>query len=801
MVLVADLVARVRSEGVQETAAQVRAVGQEAQTTARALQIMAEAASRANPGQGSAGQILEFFTRANVQPTAAAMAQASQEMQKTAAAATQAVQPVQATARAAAEHASAAANGARAAQNVAEGWKLSESSVARFGAGLFGVGLGLSLAAGAARLIHDAVIGTAESISNWERGLVRVRAQYGDLAPRIVALSQAQAALPGVISSQQELLQANAAAGFLTTRYGISPTLTGRLTTQAARLGGLFLEDDQGRAALQSAFIEYARSGGGAAQLEAATGQPFDPETLARRLGFHSAAALQGLTPQQQIEARSQLSIATAAQTNIQGGQESRGLLDRQRDLQHNLEQTQAALLNGLENLAAPTPPAVAGQSELAQASNFPLLGPAGERQQRQDIARGEQQQADFVAQQEAYRKAVEDAQAAVDANAASLADNRRQLDEANAALARLGVEAGSATARLLDFAGSLEERGSIARGDVAAQAQGAVAARARSAIAPFGTPDAEINYLANQTAYQQAYQNYIALRAQQTGGDNAIRRYLEVQANEQGPGLENQRGAAQRALDEAARTAPLQARLGQAQRQSSLVDLAAADTQARLDAISLTQRERQIQLLHETIDLRRLDLQQQQAGLRATEDVIRAQQAALPVQAITSAARYQQNLASAISLQRMARLLQGRDVSDLPSVNQLIGQNYQGQLAEAENAPSVVRTQRGVEVAQQSVSALSLSQALTETAIRQKEMVAELKNLEDLPAQLALQAELAQNNRDQLSVQTEMREYLKAITYYMTQRPPQLVPADRGDRIDAAGAPRAPGELAGARR
>jgi hypothetical protein len=387
---------------------------------------------------------------------------------------------------------------------------------------------------------------------------------------------------------------------------------------------------------------------------------------------------------------------------------------------------------------------------------------------------------------------------------AQTLADSAHAQEQAQRSIDDLAHSVDAAGAKVISFFGSLEDATSIAHGDLLAQAQASLTQRSRSAVPEFAMSSGEIGALARGTTSAQIWQNYVAELAQSQDTD-AVRRNLQVLANQEGPGLESQRGAAQRALASAPQLDVLNRGLGGAQTRAAQVDLDAAQTQAQLDAISLTQRERQVALLRDTIDLRRLDVQQQQAGLHLTEDVIRAQQAALPVQAVSSAARYQQNLASAVSQQRLARLLQGRDVSDLPSVDQLIGQNYQGQLAEAENAPALVRAGRGVEVAQQGLAGVSLSQALTDTAIREKEMVAELQNLDDLPAQLALQAELVGHNREQLSVQTEMREYLKAIAYYMSHQPTGAVVADpdltRHLGGGAAEAPRAPSELAGARR
>jgi hypothetical protein len=798
--VVSDLLVHVRAEGVQETAQQVRAVGDAAQQTARALQIMAESAAKSAPTQGSAAQILELFQKGNVQPTAAAMAQAASEMQRTAVAAQQAAPATQAVARAAADHATSARTGAQAAQSVADGWKLSESSAVRFGTALVGINLGISLVAGAARLVHDAIADTAQGLLDWERSLVQVRAMYGDIAPQVVALSQAQAALPGVVSSQASLVQANLQARFLTTRYGVSPDVTGTLTTQGARFGGLLFpgsDQEAQRTAVQDALLQYAQSGNGQ-QLQQLTGQPLDPLTLARRLGYTSESALQGLTPQQIVTAQTQLGIATVARGNIQGGAERRGLLDAQRALQENISRAQAQLQNSLENIAAPQPIAVAGQSDLARATNFPLLGPAGERQQQRDLAAVAAQSSS--GQIVAALQDVKDARTALTQNTAALADNQKQLDAANAALSKLGLEAGSAAARLLSFTGSLEDVTSIARGDIAAQAQSAVAQRGRSAIPGFGTPTPEIVFQATQTAYQSAFQNYVNSQAQ-AQGDNAIREYLQRVADREGPG-----GAASRALDQARLTQPIYAALGENQRTSAQIDLAAAERQAELDRISLDQRERYVQMMRDTVELRLQDNSLQQQSIRASADVIRAQQAALPAEHIASAAQYQQDMAQALAQRRMALLLTGQDVSGEPNLDQLIQMRYQGQIDAALNKPALVADERGVAVAQEGATAIGMQQALVESNIHLAELQNDARNLLDIPTQTGYQLELVQISRDQIGLQTEMRELLKALVYYMTTAitPPSGTGqvADRTDRITrGAGAPVTPSDVPGARR
>lgn len=807
MPTIADLTAKFTADtsglvqGAQVAKQTLQGVADQAGVATRALEIMAQAASKANPGQGSPAQILEFFQRGNVQPTAAALTQARSEMERVASAAAQAVAPTQAIARASKEHAEATANGARATQNVADGWKMSESSLVRFGAGLAGIGLGFSLVAGAAKLIHDTVVGIGEGVLDWERSLRSISGLYGEAGANVAAFAQAQSNLPNVLGTNQEFAQAAINASALTQRYGLPQRVTDQLTTTGGRVAfALNLNDRAERQALQAQLLQAVTSGAQIPQLGIYT----DPEAVARRLGAPGAQTLQAYTPQEILTARAAITSGQGNAFAAQAEANQRGVLDATRATEKALERARSNVTNVLESGFGNNPIAAAAESGIL-AGGFGLpQGVAGHPE------RGPQRDAGLGALQGNVEDSLRGLVVAQTTYAETLADSERAQEESRQTFERLSQSVDAAGARLLGFFGSLEDQTSIGHGDILAQAQASVTARARSATPLFGIGPAEISALAAGDAWQAAWQNFVATQAQGPQA-NAIQRNLQQQADTSrfrtlGADRQDARitaaTAAQRALDQAANTGPLFEAQRGAQTRAAQVDLAGADIQSRLDAISLTQRERQIQLLRDTIDLRRLDLTQQQAGLRLTEDVIRAQQAALPVQAATSAARYQQNIAGAISLQRMARLLQGRDVSDLPTVDQLINQNYRGQLAEAELAPSAVNAARGIEVAQQPATAAGLANALTGLQIRDAELANELKNLADLPQQTALELALVENNRSQLSVQTEMREYLKKIAFYMEQggRVPQLVPADRGDRMDA-GAPRASGDLAGARR
>lgn len=804
MPTIADLTARFSADtrdlerGGQVAQQTLKGVQQQAETTTRALQIMADAAAKANPNQGSAAQILEIFQRSNVQPTAAALTQARSEMDKMAASAAQAVQPTQAVARAARDHAEATASGARAAQNAADGWKISESSLVRFGAGLAGISLGLSLVAGAARLVHDAIEGIVVRQLDWERSLRTLSGLYGQAGAQSAAVANAQANLPGVLGTQGEFAQAAINASGLRLRYGISQETIDQLTTTGGRLAYATGMTDAGqRSQLQAQILAAATTG---APLPPQYGVYTDPEAVARRLGLQGAASLQTFTPQELIQARSAIVSEGGSQFADRAQANQRAALDAATAAAKAADTAASNLTNYLENGV----PYDDSRTRALIGSEAPRNALEAEQQQAQLAELDARARARGEAGGNIQGLGAIDAEGnvmqATERYVRALANSTHAQENSQRTFDDLGHSVDAAGARLITFFGSLEDATSIAHGDLLAQAQAGLTARARSAIPTSGMSNAEIGAIARGTTSAQIWQNYVAELAQGEGTD-AVRRNLQVLAGQEGPGLEAQRGAAQRALASAPQLDVINRGLGSAQRRAAQADLDTADTQSRLDAIALTQRERQLQLLRDTVDLRRLDVQQQQAGLRATEAVIRAQQAALPIQATVSAARYQQTLAGAISLQRMARLLQGRDVSDLPSVDQLIGQNYEGQLTEAEAAPDLVRAQRGIEVAQQPATAASLAQALTEIKLRSAEMAVELKNLDNLPAQTALESQLVKNNVDQLSVQTEIREYMKAMVFYLTQqRTPQLVPADRDDRI-AAGAPRAPSELAGARR
>jgi hypothetical protein len=667
VVVVADLVARVRAEGVQETAAQVRAVGQSAQETARALEIMAQAAARANPSQGGAGQILEVFQKANVQPTAAALAQARAEMEKLAAAATQAVQPSQAVARAARDHVEAAASGARAAQNVAEGWKLSESSLVRFGAGLAGVGLGFSIVAGAARLIHDAVEGIVTRQLDWERSLVTLSGLYGEAGSRAAAFAQAQASLPNVLGSNQEFAQAGINASVLTQRYGVPQQTVDQLTTSGGRVAfALGLNDPAARQALQAQLLQAVTSGGQIPQLGIYT----DPEAVARRLGTPGAQTLQAYTPQEILSARAAITSGSANAFAAQAEANQRGLLAATAATEKALERAQTSVTDVLEN-------GLGGGLDQSPTADLAYQQAYGDEQLRQRRAAlglpevaasalpgvaavGGPVTAALQGNAEDSLRALTTAQIAY---AQTLADSDKAQEQSRQALDALSHSADAAGARLLGFTGSLEDQRSIGHGDILAQAQGAVAARAIGPNPLIARTPAEMAVTARETAEQQAYQSYVADRARANERDSgsAIRQYLQGQV-QFGPGAD--RPAAQRALDEIQRRYLANTVSGQAQQAGAFAQRAQAEAQSTLGEISVRQDERRLEVAermagyrHDALTLEgqltplilaQANLQDRIAvaardNLQSRRALITAQQAALPSQFALSSMDYEQ--------------------------------------------------------------------------------------------------------------------------------------------------------------
>lgn len=769
-VVVSDLVARFRADlgdvqrGAQQARQEMAGVAQEAKATGEQLDALSRKFAQSQGGAAAQWRQILETQRLGASQVDEMLGRGAQSAQRAASAAQQIAQPTQAA--------------AKAASDLHEGFRLSESSMVRFGASLVGVGLGISLVAGAGRLLHDAIVGTLGAQLQYEQSLVRARGILGDNASAVVAMSRAQAATPGLLGSQQEFLAANLAFQPLVNRYGLTDQARFGVTSAAGRVAEVLGLTAEERANLQQRALTNVTSGGDA--LSYVTGTVLDPMTIARRLGGVSPEQLRALTAPQLVAAQAEMTAVDLNRVALQGAQGRPGLLAARTTAEQALLRAQTNLQNAIggtggASLVEPLGPELSGRFPGLPTENFPsTLAETAQNQVRQF--------------QEELDKATK-----------AIGSNQEEFEQHTANLRRMGVEYGGAAFRLLGFFGSPEDPLSIARGDVGAQAQAAVAARMRSAVPGIGTPNAEIAATSVQDAYQAAYQNYVA-RIAQGNTDNATREFLQGRATAEA-GLTRDRSdraqaaaeantPAGRAIREAQLTAPVRQQIGEAQRTAQQLDMQAAQQQADLERITLTQRERGLRMLQETVELRKLDVQQQMTSVRLGQDVIRAQQAALPTIGIASAARYQQNLALAVSQQRVARLLQGRDISDLPTVDQLIQMNVQGQLAEAENAPALVRGARGVEVAGQAATAAGLAQQLTASQVQLAQMAVDLKNLDDLPQQTATELELLQTNRDQLSVQTELREYTKQLVWIMTN------PGSSG-----GSAPPAPPDMPGARR
>jgi hypothetical protein len=595
-VVVSDLVARIRSEGVQETAQQIKAVGDNAQQTARALEIMAQAAAKSAPTQGSAAQILELFQKGNVQPTAAAMAQAASEMQKTAAAATQAAPAAQNLARAATEHAAAARSGAQAAQSVADGWKLSESSAVRFIAAITGVNVGLSIAAGAGRLLHDNIAASLEAAINLDRVSRGLTASYGAAGAAQAAVF-AQRLAPQAGTTAATVGQALTAAAPLT-QYGLTGAQTQALTARAADIAGRFGQPfDQ----VAADVVRAVQTGGN--QLEQYGIKLDNARVKTEAYGGALSATFDRLTTSQQIAVRYNL------------------LLDQTRNLQGSAATSADTLSGAYDRLGA-------SLDRLREKSG--TLGAGGIQGPAEALA-------GWINQ--------------IAGPGASGGDRRAIVPDPNA----------PGGARIIG-----------------------------------GAPQFEVNGLpgATQPAAPPSFIGPVPLR----GAD-----LLGAQAS-------NAQSLASRAQAEA------QAQITAIQLQSEQRRLSVAVELAGYRAQELQTEGALAPLLEQQANLQNRITQASRDNLDTRRQLVSAEQGALGAQAVTSAGQYDQNMAQAVARQRMARLLQGQDVSDLPSLDQLIQQNYRGQLIEAENAPNLVRSQRGVEVTQQQATAQDLVRQQTLT-------------------------------------------------------------------------------------
>lgn len=727
MVVVADLVARVRSEGIQEAAQAVKAVGVSAEQTTAALRIMAQEMAK-SPLGGTPEGWLKSMQNSGVQPTSAALAEAAKQAEKTSAAVATTV-----------THTKSAAV---AAEDLHKGFSLSESSMVRFGAGIVGIGLGLNLAAGAANLIHDAVVGTVNAQLDWERSLVTVHGIYGSIGAQIVAISQAQALAPGLAGTQQEFISANLAASYLTRRYGLSgATVTGLTSSVGAASYALGL-DEPARRDLQARALAFAENGGGDSLR--AYGIEGSPLSVSRQLGGVSGSQLQALTPAQLKSAGALIASQGLEQFAMFGRDGQPGLLSKQADLQKAQSEAQSRVQDSLEKSG--------GRGGLLD-------------QIAADIAEGVSNRPLRTEYDDALRKSAADASTALEANAQALGDHTKRLADATTDLAKLGVQAGTATFRLLGFLGNPEDSKSIAYGDMAASAQASVANRARSALPLAMQSPAERNALALDRAFQEAYQNSVAGAAQKAlsnssaiaegfanRGDtaamaDAVRRYRGYQVS----------GAANSAGDFASR--------------------AGVESDAQLSAISLRSDERRLSVAEQLAGYRTQVLQtegqmapllNQQATLQdrmlvASRDsltsrraLIEAEKAALPSQAAVQDYDYRDRRVQALAQQRQARLILGQDVSDLPSFDDLINQHVGGVLNRAASGVDIqaLDTQHGIDVVQRQRTGEQLGRDLSLTTMESQQ-----RALEDQLIPMTEAARLQQAQQDVISRTLELMD------------------------------------------
>jgi hypothetical protein len=740
-VQIADLVARVRAEGVEQTTAAVKSVGTSAEQSARALELMAQQFSKLHGGTTS--DALTMFQRSGVQPTAAAMAQASAEMQKTVVAANQAVQPVRAIAQASAEHAA--------------GWRLSESSVVRFGAAILGVNLGLSLVSGVAERVHSEILGSIEAARDLEVASRSAAANYGSDAARGISGSGAAfVSDPTTRGTQAEFIQSVAGMRSLTSAYGLNLGQVEQLVTasgQLARLQGVDLPT-------AAKALDAVMRG----QTSAAEGLGItltDQVGRLRGLGasYDELVEISGRTRAEQLLLSTTIQAVRAQQENARGVTDNlaaaydklgRNAETARQKMGQQLSGPAAGVVGAAADLLVPPGPS-AEEIEQRRAGFIGVL-PSG---------RGQLDSGDILSAEETQARLqnirAQDAQLA----SAMLEQERAELVQATTATQQ---NTAAVQAQLSAYEGlrvslnrTVESIGRIRQ----EQSQfSMIAEAARGPLFP------QVLVSPQAVGAANAAQDVLALRAQREalGQGDRMRSQLQqsvVTAGEIGPSAT---ARAQQALDQYDRRAAARTQQAQAQHDLALLDLNLADNQAGVTEISLRQRTRELALQQETIGLRRQDLQIQQATLAVTQDVTRARLAALPSEATMSAISFQSQMAQAIALQRQGRVIRGQDVSGLPSTNELVNSYVEAQFAEAENAPTALAAQRSVDVAQQRQTGAQLSEQLVSGQIRSAEIARDIANLEDLPEQTQLLIQQTQLQRDQLQAQREERDAVRRL-------------------------------------
>lgn len=769
-VVVSDLVARFRADlgdvqrGAQQARQEMAGVAQEAKATGEQLDALAR---KFQQSQGST--VAQWRQILDTQKLSAG--QVDTMLGRAAQSAQQVVQPTQAAARAAGDLGTGLRRSAEAAAQIATGsdamhrsFELSNSTLLRVASAAIGIPLGLNLAAGAAGRLHQELVAAVDAAVNVDRVTRGLGAAYGSSAGAAQTFAQGLGAQAGLAPTT--VASALTAARPLSTQFGLSAGQVQQLTSRAADLAAQYgrpFDETFGR------VLEGVQSGGN--QLEGFGVRLDDVAMKTTAWNGALAGTFDRMTQAQQVGERFQQFLT---QTSTAQGQAAAsastlsGALDRLGTANQRLLESIGA---GAQGPATGAAQGLAGV--LNAVAQLAQIHPATEGQptavQQLQIVRSPTG---------GYTLAPTGATsaAAARAGAASILEGLQGLPGPSASAAPV-TSIGPMVPRAADLLSDLDRLAGPAQARLAA-AQGGIVdiGLASSAqLADLAGRRAESTYVQAQIAQRQRgggleQQLGVARGLATTEGErNRVAEQLSQLQQYRGVmqdivGLEHDQAAAQRS---------------------------AAEAQTGLESIALRQRERTLQMLNETVDLRRLDNAQQQTGIRLGMDVIRAQQAALPVGRVVAAAQYQQNLAQAISRQRMARLLQGQDVSDLPTVDQLIQQNVSGQLAAAEAEPEAVRRGYDITLAQQPATAAGLAQQLTSSQLQLAQLGVDLKNLGDLPKQTALELELVDNNRSQLSAQQEIRELIKKLVWLVE------------NRTSAAGslAPPTPSDLPGSRR
>lgn len=496
---------------------------------------------------------------------------------------------------------------AKAAQDLHQGFSLSATQIVRAGAGLLGVGLGINIIAGAARLAHQAIADLVSGQVALERSVRTTAALYGGQASSVQSLARAGAAAPDQAGTVQQHLQALNDSAFLQYRYGFTTGELGQLTSTGFRLSQAFGDNEQQQAARQAAFREFVESGGQSTALRdiGLGGTALD---LARAIGGNSEAQVGVLTTAQQKQVAAQLAIINGNQAVVAGHGPDGDLLSKVAAARKARDEAASALHDFIGNPSqAPGSNGIAGQSELALQTDFPsILGPSGELQQRRDLGLGP-----GPGNTEA-RAQLEAAQAELDKWTKTLGDSQQAIDQAKQDLQKLGLELNTAGFRLAGFTGSIEDRLSIAHADINVQAQAAVAGRAIGPDPRYAKSALEIYTGSEQSGESAAYQQFVAEQAQQYRRQNGSAVIGELQ-RQVASGTPEQAAAAQRALDSIPRR-QLGAYVGeQAGRAGDLAGRAQTEAQSELSSIQISQDERRVGVAEQLAGYRRDELEVEQ--------------------------------------------------------------------------------------------------------------------------------------------------------------------------------------------